>query len=149
MEERIEGVCGNGDEGPGEEAGRWGKQLLFAVVCLWNASSAGLLPAICARLRSLCDVVSQRVPTQLLPCTSPSLTGWPGAGEERALGLGLALVSSALAIAHVEAGLQGMLLLSALAGPAGDLDDALRSLLFRCLGCYAADCVRPNLITRL
>ena len=42
-----------------------------------------------------------------------------------------------LAAARVEAQLEGLLLLLALAGPAGYLKNAL---LRRLLGCYAADC---------
>ena len=130
---------GGGRRDRGREATE-GKQLLFAVVCLWNASAAGLLPAICARLRESVYMWSRNVCRQdfyLLP-RRLLLVGRGRAGKE---GLALVLLSSALAIAHMEAGLEGILLLPALAGPAIDLNDALRSLLFRRLGRYVADYV--------
>ena len=48
---------------------------------------------------------------------------------------------STLASAQVEAWLEGLLLQLALAGPAGDLKNAL---VRRCLGCFVADCVWPS-----
>ena len=76
-----------------------------------------VLICICAHL------VSERAPTRRLPPTSPSLAGWPeGAGKE---GPAQLFLSSPLAAARVEAWLEGLLLLLALAGPAGDLKNAL------------------------
>ena len=71
--------------------------------------------------------------------TTPSYlavsAGWPGSvGRE---GPALLFLSLPLAAARVEAWLEGLLLRLALAGPAGDLKDAL---LRRRLGCYVADC---------
>ena len=65
------------------------------------------------------------------------LRDWPGgAGKE---GPALLFLSSPLAAARVEASswLEELLLLLALAGPAGYLKNAL---LRRCLGCYVAHC---------
>ena len=71
-------------------------------------------------------VVSECAPTRRLPPTSP--------GKERSA---LLFLSSPLAAARVEAQLERLLLLLALAGPAGDL---MNALLRRRLGCCAADC---------
>ena len=61
-----------------------------------------------------------------------------GCGEE---GPVLQFLSSPLAAARVEAQLEGLLLLLALAGAAGYLKNAL---LRRRLGCYVVDCARPR-----
>ena len=62
--------------------------------------------------------------------------GWPGGGPGKE-GPALLFLSPPLAAAQVEAQLEGLLLLLALAGPAGYLKNAL---LRRRLGCCAADC---------
>ena len=62
-------------------------------------------------------VVSECAPTRGLPPTSPSLAGWPGGCWEE--GPALLFLSLPLAAARAEAQLEGLLLLLALAGPAG------------------------------
>ena len=81
-------------------------------------------------------VVSEFAQTGRLPPTSPSLAGWPG-GVQGKRDLHGCFYHFILAAARVEALLEGLLLPLALAGPAGDLKNAL---LWRRLGCYVADC---------
>ena len=75
----------------------------------------------------------------MVPLASPAPSLRPRQGHDR--GPAAQLLSSPSATARVEAWLQGLLLRLALAGPAGDVRNAL---LRRRLGWYVADCGCPS-----
>ena len=112
------------------------------MLLLRKATAAGLLLQHMYVLVCICmHLVAERALTRRLPFSLPSLpvAGWPGgSGKE---GPARLFLSSPLAAAWVEAWLEGLLLRLALAGPAGDLKNAL---LRRRLGCLLPTVPDPH-----
>ena len=97
------------------------------LMLLRKATAAGLLLEHMYVLVCICIyLVSERAPTRRLPPTSGvAVSGGLAGGATGKEGPALLFLSSPLAAAQVEAWLEGLLLLLALAGPAGDLKNAL------------------------